>query len=120
MKRIILSIWLAITAFATASATLNPGTEYYIWLNIYEKLLGTNEAGTGPALSAYGTQEDGYVFVAEESGKTGYVLLRQKSSGKYLAASSANTWSMTLEDKSTADRFCWQADEGTYAYIISK
>ncbi|MBP5196429.1 MAG: hypothetical protein J6035_03365 [Bacteroidaceae bacterium] len=120
MKRIILSIWLAITAFATASATLNPGTEYYIWLNIYEKLLGTNEAGTGPALSAYGTQEDGYVFVAEESGKIGYVLLRQKSSGKYLAASSANTWSMTLEDKSTADRFCWQADEGTYAYIISK
>ena len=111
---------LIVTVFATAHANLNPGTEYYIWLNIYEKLLGTNEAGTAPALSAYGTQSDGYVFVAEDSGKSGYVLLRQKSSGKYLAASSANSWSMTLESKSTDDRFCWQADEGTYTYIISK
>ena len=120
MKKIILSIWLAVTICSTASAALKPGTEYYIWLNIYEKLLGSNEAGTGPALSAYSTREDGYIFVAEESGKTGYMLLRQKSSGKYLAASSANAWSMTLESKSTDDRFCWQADEGTYAYIVSK
>ena len=49
-------------------ATLTVGSEYYIWLNIYEKLLGTNEAGDGPALSAYGTKTDGYVFVAENSG----------------------------------------------------
>lgn len=120
MKKLILSICMAVTLCATASAALNPGTEYYIWLNIYEKLLGSDEAGTGPALSAYGTRADGYVFVAEESGKSGYVLLRQKSSGKYLAASAANAWSMTLESKSTDDRFCWQTDEGTYAYIVSK
>jgi len=107
-------------AYMTAGAALKTGTEYYIWLNIYEKLLGSNEAGSGPALSAYGTKDDGYVFVAESSGKSGYVLLKQKSSGKYLAASSANTWSMTLESKSTDDRFCWQADEGTYVYLVNK
>ena len=101
-------------------AELTAGTEYYIWLNIYEKLLGSNEAGSGPALSAYGTKNDGYVFVAENSGKSGYVLLRQKSSGKYLAASSANNWSVTLENRSTDDRFCWKADEGIYVYIINK
>ena len=120
MKRLILTICLAIAALVKADAALNPGTDYYIWLNIYEKLLGSNEAGSGPALSAYGTNADGYVFTAEESGKEGYVLLRQKSSGKYLAASSANAWSMTLEAKSTDDRFCWKADEGTYVYLINK
>ena len=103
-----------------AMAALKADGEYYIWLNIYEKLLGSNEAGDGPALSAYGTKSDGYVFVAESSGKSGYVLLRQKSSGKYLAASTANTWTVTLEAKSTDDRFCWKADEGTYVYIINK
>ena len=120
MKRVLLSLSLAMMAYMTAGAALKTGTEYYIWLNIYEKLLGSNEAGSGPALSAYGTKDDGYVFVAESSGKSGYVLLKQKSSGKYLAASSANTWSMTLESKSTDDRFCWQADEGTYVYLVNK
>ena len=120
MKKLLLTLTLALTAFATTEAALKAGTDYYIWLNIYEKLLGPNEAGTGPALSAYGTKPDGYVFTAEDAGKEGYVLLRQKSSGKYLAASSANSWSMTLEAKSTDDRFCWQADEGTYVYLINK
>jgi len=118
--RLFLCFCLAIMASLPTRATLTAGSEYYIWLNIYEKLLGTNEAGDGPALSAYGTKSDGYVFIAENSGKSGYVLLRQKSSGKYLAASSANDWSVTLESKSTNDRFCWKADEGLYTYIINK
>ena len=119
-RRLLLGVTLLMTVFMTATAALTPGTEYYIWLNIYEKLLGSDEAGSGPALSAYGTRSDGYIFVAEESGQSGYVLLRQKSSGKYLAASSANAWSMTLESKSTSDRFCWLTDEGTYVHIVSK
>ncbi len=107
----------------TIKAELKTGTEYYIWLNIYEKLLGTNEAGSGPALSAFGknTDADSYVFKAEASGKSGYVLLRQKSSGKYLAASSSNSYSVLLEgSKSTDDRYCWKVDEGTYTYLINK
>ena len=120
MKRILLTTCLVLLTFVTAGAALKTGDEYYIWLNIYEKLLGSNAAGNGPALSAYGTRSDGYVFVAEDAGKSGYVLLRQKSSGKYLAASSADSWSVTLEAKSTDDRFCWMADEGTYVYLINK
>ena len=107
----------------TLRAALTADGEYYIWLNIYEKLLGSNEAGDAPALSAYGknANADSYVFVAEASGKDGYVLLRQKSSGKYLAASSANTWSVVFEgNRSTDDRFCWKVDEGTYTYLINK
>jgi len=121
MKKILLSVCLAVMAFAEAGAAMTVGSEYYIWLNIYEKLLGSNKAGNGPALSAYGKNSDGYVFVAESSGKSGYVLLRQKSSGKYLAASSANGWSMTFESKSTDDRFCWKVEgKDCYAYLVNK
>lgn len=118
-----LSFILICTCCVTARAELTANGEYYIWLNIYEKLLGSNEAGDAPAISAYGKNSDAasYVFVAESSGKSGYVLLRQKSSGKYLAASSANTWSVVFEgSRSTDDRFCWKVDEGTYTYLINK
>ena len=102
-------------------AALTAGGEYYIWLNIYEKLLGSNEAGDGPALSAYGTKTDGYVFVAESSGESGYFLLKQKSSGKYLAASGDNNWSVTLESKSTDTRFRWKmTGPDCYAYLTNK
>ena len=107
----------------TSRAALTADGEYYIWLNIYEKLLGSNAEDTAPALSAYGknANADSYVFVAEASGKDGYVLLRQKSSGKYLAASSTSAWSVLFESsRSTDDRFCWKVDEGTYTYLVNK
>lgn len=107
----------------TSHAALTNGTEYFVWLNIYEKLLGSNADGSEPALSAWKTNSDAesYVFVAEDCGKSGYVLLRQKSSGKYLAASGSNAWSIVFESsRSTDDRFCWSADEGTYVYLTNK
>ena len=59
--------------------------------------------------------------MAESSGKSGYVLLKQKSSGKYLAASSSNAWSIVFEsNRSTDDRFCWSGEEGTYVYLTNK
>ena len=102
-------------------AELTSGTEYFIWLNIYEKLLGSDADGE-PALSAWSaTKAASFIFVAEDCGKSGYVLLKQKSSGKYLAASGSNAWSIVFEDESsTDDRFCWSADEGTYVYLTNK
>lgn len=121
MKKLLTIFLLASIAWQPVAAELQDGGEYYIWLNIYEKLIGTNEAGDGPALSAYGTKTDGYVFVAEASGEAGYFLLRQKSSDKYLAASGSNTWSITLESKQTADRFRWKmTGPDSYAYLTNK
>lgn len=96
--------------------------EYYIWLNIYEKLLGSSEDGDTPAISAYGTNDSlSYVFIAENSGKNGYVLLKQKSTGRYLAASSSSNYGVVFEaSRKTDDRFCWQVDEGTYTYLVNK
>ena len=120
MKKLLLFVMLM--ANSIAQAALTDGTEYFIWLNIYEKLLGSNADGSEPALSVWNaTKAASYIFVAEDCGKSGYVLLKQKSSGKYLAASSSNAWSIVFEDtSSTDDRFCWSADEGTYAYLANK
>lgn len=121
MRKLLITLCVTVVSCLSVKAELKAGGEYYIWLNIYEKLLGTNEAGNGPALSAYGTKSDGYVFVAEASGESGYFLLRQKSSGKYLAASGSNSYSITLESKSTADRFRWKMTEpDCYAYLTNK
>ncbi len=107
-------------AVPVTAADITVGGEYYIYLNIYEKALGSNAAGTAPALSAYGTNSDGasYIFVAESSGKTGYVLLRQKSTGRYLAASASDSYSMVFEStRSTDSRFCWSLQEGVRTYL---
>ena len=120
---IVALVCVMLCSASISRAALTADGEYYIWLNIYEKLLGSNAAGDAPSLSAYGknTKTDSYVFVAEASGTDGYVLLRQKSSGKYLAASSANSWSVVFESsRSTDARFCWKVDEGTYTYLINK
>ncbi len=124
MKKNLLLAFLLSLGFASQThATLTPGTEYYLWLNIYEKLLGSNDTDDGPALSAFNknSNADSYIFVAEDCGKSGYVLLRQKSSNKYLVASSSNDWTTVFEsNQSTEDRYCWKIDEGTYTYLINK
>ena len=107
----------------TSQAALRADQEYYIWLNIYEKLLTSDSEDATPALSAFGTKTDktGYIFIAEDSGTDGYVLLRQKGSNRYLAASSANNWDVVFEqNRSTDARFCWKTDEGTYTYLVNK
>lgn len=122
MRKLLITLCVTVVNCLSVKAELKAGGEYYIWLNIYEKLLGTNEAGNGPALSAYGTKSDGYVFVAEASGESGYFLLKQKSSGKYLAASGSNDWSIVFEDsRSTDTRFRWKmTGPDSYAYLTNK
>ena len=113
---------LLLTVSSASAALPESNKEYYIWLNIYEKLLGFNEDDNSPAISAFGVKlPESYVFVAEYSGKDGYVLLRHKRSGWYLAASSSSSYSVVFEQaKSSDDRFCWKTDVGTYSYLINK
>lgn len=122
MKRTCLFLLASLMVYSSQAASLTVDQEYYIWLNIYEKLLGSDAAGDAPAISAYGLNAaESYVFVAEDAGKTGYVLLRQKSTGRYLAASSSSSYSVLFEaNRSTDDRFCWKTEEGVYVYLINK
>ena len=123
MKRLLGVFFSMVMALTVSAANFTPGTEYYTALNIYDKYLGYNEAQDGPALSTFGTNTnpDSYVFVAEDCGTSGYVYLKQKSSGKYLAASTSNSWSVTLQNSvSNSDAFKWMASGGLDGYIRNK
>lgn len=123
MKRLfalVLCLWVSVCVWADG---FQAGREYYIALNIYDKYLGLNEAGDGPALSAFGTKGDAsnYTFVAEATGTTGYVYLKHKGTGYYLAASTSNNYSVLLQkSKSNIDAFKWTAEVGVYGYIRNK
>ena len=123
MKRLT-TLLLTFTLSFTLHAAIEAGTEYYIWLNIYEKLLGSYDSDdTTPALSAFGTNTDtdSYIFITVRSDVSGYVLLRQKSSGKYLGASSANSYDVILDNpRNIDDHYYWQLDEGCYTYLKNK
>ena len=128
MKRLMHCLMVLATAIMLPlllqARALTPGTTYFIVHNIYDKALGSSEDGTKPAISAFITNNAdsaSYVFEAEESGKDGYVLLRQKSTGRYLASSTSNAWSIVFQDtKKTDDAYCWKADEGFNSFLINK
>ncbi|MBO7102438.1 MAG: hypothetical protein J6W02_02010, partial [Bacteroidaceae bacterium] len=114
---LILCLWVSVCAWADG---FQAGMEYYSALNIYDKYLGLNEAGDGLALSTFGTKGDAsnYTFVAEATGTSGYVYLKHKGTGYYLAASTSNNYSVLLQkSKSNTDPFKWTAEVGVYGYI---
>ncbi|MCR5820628.1 MAG: hypothetical protein K6F94_06770 [Bacteroidaceae bacterium] len=123
MKRfLIFAAFVFITA-ASFSKSLTDGQEYFIVLDIYDKALGSSEDGSSPALSAISAKSDtaDYIFVAEASGTSGYWLLRQKSTGRYLAASTSNSYSIVFQaSKGTGDAYLWKASEGLKTYIRNK
>lgn len=103
------------------SNKLYDGGEYYLYNTYYSRLLGANTSNV-PALVANNgaANNDAYTWRAEQSNKEGYYRLRHKATGKYLAASTANTWSMTLTDtKASNNTDLWAITEGTAGTITS-
>ncbi|MGC3978477.1 MAG: glycosyl hydrolase [Paludibacteraceae bacterium] len=96
--------------------------KYYLYNIYYDRVLGQKTDGT-PGLSKLNTNTiaDSYVFVAEASGTEGYYLLRQKSSNKYLTASTSNTYSLVfLTSAGTGNNYLWSINDGLDGYISSK
>ncbi len=112
-------VWLS----QASGASLIDGGEYFIWLNVYDKVLGSDSTDTAPVLSAYMKNADAesYIFVAEASGENGYVLLRQKSSGRYLTASTSNSWSVVFKStRGTTNEYKWSTREGLNVSLVNK
>lgn len=97
--------------------------EYRLYHPYYDMVLGEKADATSPGLSKLGTNSnaDSYLFVAENSGTAGYYLLRQKSSGKYLTASTSNTYSVLLSStRSTASNYLWSLTNGLNGHISNQ
>lgn len=99
-----------------ANAKLSNG-DYYIYNDFFQKLLMDNN---GPNLAAYDENDDDNFIFTSESADGDYVKLRHKKSGKYLAASTSNTWSILLSDDGAGDEYLWKLDQRFSTPIVSK
>lgn len=118
---------MAFGAEKVITNTIYAGGEYYLYNTYYNRLLGDNAEGNGPALSVDGknSDADSYVFVAEKSSlDDGCYWLRQKSTGRYLQASNAegDTWSVWFAGSlnKTYNSYEWMLHDGPEGYIVSK
>lgn len=101
---------LAADAFVTSG-------EYYIYNDFYEKALTVD--GGSPMLASIGTNDDAFVFEAvNPSGD--YVMLKHKATGKYLTASTSNTWSVLLSDAGVGDQYYWKFEQQFSTTLVSK
>lgn len=122
MKRMLTAIAVLLSCIL-AMAQMQDGGEYYIISEYYDMVLGTKADGSAPSLSAYGTNEnkESYIVVAEKSNSEGYWYLRNKANGKYLAASTSDTWSVRFADqKGTGNEFLWLIDVQFGKKIVNK
>lgn len=118
IKRLFLIVLVLLLA-VEASAVVGAG-EYYIVNNFWGKLL-TSNSDRAPRLMAYDSSDDArFLFVAEASGTSGYVKLRHKSTGLYLAASTSNAWSVLLSGSGSGDEYLWAVDQLFDTHITNK
>lgn len=121
----ILLILYITTTFLSLSAsekTIIAGQEYYLYNVFYNRILGQKTDGS-PGISVLNTNSiaDSYIFVAESSTIDGYFLLRQKNSGKYLSASTSNTFSVVfLSSSGTSNNYLWKLNSGLDGSISNK
>ena len=119
MRIRLLSLMILCAVFAgvfsgTLSAQVQAGDEYYLYNIYYDRVLG-QKADASPGLSKIGvnTDNNSYIFVVESSATEGYFYLKQKSSGKYLAASTSNTWSVVFQSsKGATNHYLWSFQRG--------
>lgn len=113
-----LSLCVCLLFSVAGHAVVAPG-EYYIVNDFWGKLL--TKSGDNPRLLDYDSNNDAnFLFVAEESGTSGYVKLKHKSSGKYLTASTSNSWSVLLSGSGSGDHYLWALDQRFDTKIVNK
>lgn len=109
-------ILAAMTMSVAAKAFITSG-EYYIYNDFFDKALTANEGN--PRLGVIGDNDAAFIFEAvNPSGD--YVMLRHKASGKYLTASTQNTWSVLLSESGTGDQYYWKLNQLFSTTLVSK
>jgi hypothetical protein len=99
---------------------LYDGGEYEIYHTAYNKVLGTSSDGTSPKISTWAKNDSlSYVFTAVSDDNGNYYLVN-RSNGKYLSATTSNTYSMTFNDlPGSSNSSLWTLTTGTDGTIKS-
>ena len=123
-RHVLLSATLLASGLTVMAADIQDGGEYYIVSDYYNKVLGLDSLSSEtPQLSEYGTVKtaDAYVFIAEKSSDPSYFYLKSKATGKYLTASTTNSWSLVWKDaKGSGNEYLWNLDVQMGRKISSK
>lgn len=100
---------------------LQPGHDYYIVNTLYDRPLGLSADQSQPRLVTYNASQDAqYIYTAEEAPTEGYVLLRHKATGKYIAASTSNSYSVvTQASKGTSNVYQWAVRPGYRGGLVN-
>ena len=117
----VVAVLLSLNLHAEGTNAIQAGSEYYLYHPHYGKLLGQKADGT-PGLSAAGQNADAetYVFTAEASATPGYYRLKQKSGGRYLTASTSNSYSVQFQTTaSPQDNSLWILRGGDHGSLSS-
>lgn len=115
--------FLAVLTTLALHAAIVDGGEYYIVNDYYQMALGVGDDASKPRLSdaSASNQPTTFVIVAEASGTNGWWLLRNKDTGRYLKASTQDSWSVSWnEGYGTGNEFLWQLDLRFGGRITSK
>lgn len=109
---------------ALRATSIEADSAYYIRSDYYDMVLGVDTTySSTPALSEFGTieDEDTYIVIAEATDTEGIYYLRNKATGKYLAASTSNSWSLLWQDtKSESSEYWWAVDVQMGGAIVSQ
>ena len=114
---------MALLTMTPLHATVRDGGEYYIVSDYYQMALGVGDDVSKPRLSDATASNTPamFVIVAETSDTNGWWLLRNKATGRYLKASTQDSWSVSWNDgRGTGNEFLWQLDVRLGGRITSK
>ena len=101
---------LGIKAEDNTIYTIVEGQDYYIYSNYYDRVLAPSTDLANPRLVVYDqTQDERYLFTAEKSATNGFFKFKNKATGRYMMASSSNSYSVVLtESNGTEARYDWR------------
>ena len=128
MKRNVLYFMLSCLAFAIGARAedssiynLVAGQDYYIYNTYYDRVLGPSADNAQPRLTVYNAERDAqYLFTAVSAPTAGYFMLRHKATGRYMTASTSNSYSVLLTASSgTGNAYQWRVRPGEDGALVS-
>lgn len=101
---------------------LQAGKKYYIYNTFYGRALRANTESTQPRLMAYTSEDDEkFLFEAVSAPTEGYMMLKNVATGKWMCASTSNSYSVVLNSASgSGDSYQWEVRVGMKGKMVNK